>query len=224
MSGDLDIARMEGDMMAAREAAVGVAGVPMLGLRAVRPGAGGRAWLVALEGPAFLCLDDALDPEPSLTRFRDVAQAGLAAELVDDAVDAAALRAFRAPADAMAAWAGDMPAAVEALGRAAAAADELATWREDPRRIIASLIDLDEAAAIQERAHAAYATFAGLTEPLVERQDSLDPALLQGLIEVERAADAAGLGASLGKMLAEAMPGIVEAADEMARAHVTPLQ
>lgn len=224
MSGDLDIARMEGDMMAAREAAVGVAGVPMLGLRAVRPGAGGRAWLVALEGPAFLCLDDALDPEPSLTRFRDVAQAGLAAELVDDAVDAAALRAFRAPAGAMAGWVGDMPAAVEALGRAAAAADDLATWREDPRRIIASLIDLDEAAAIQERAHAAYATFAGLTEPLVERQDSLDPALLQALIEVERAADAAGLGASLGKMLAEAMPGIVEAADEMARAHVTPLQ
>lgn len=224
MSGGLDIARMEGDMMAAREAAVGVAGVPMLGLRAVRPGAGGRAWLVALEGPAFLCLDDALDPEPSLTRFRDVAQAGLAAELVDDAVDAAALRAFRAPADAMAAWVADMPAAVEALGRAAAAADELATWREDPRRIIASLIDLDEAAAIQERAHAAYATFAGLTEPLVERQESLDPALLQALIEVERAADAAGLGASLGKMLAEAMPGIVEAADEMARAHVTPLQ
>lgn len=224
MSGDLDIARMEGDMMAAREAAVGVAGVPMLGLRAVRPGAGGRAWLVALEGPAFLCLDDALDPEPSLTRFRDVAQAGLAAELVDDAVDAAALRAFRAPADAMAGWVGDMPAAVEALGRAAAAADDLATWREDPRRIIASLIDLDEAAAIQERAHAAYATFAGLTEPLVERQGSLDPALLQALIEVERAADAAGLGASLGKMLAEAMPGIVEAADEMARAHVTPLQ
>ena len=39
MSGDLDIARMEGDMMAAREAAVGVAGVPMLGLRPVRPGA-----------------------------------------------------------------------------------------------------------------------------------------------------------------------------------------
>lgn len=224
MSGDLDIARMEGDMMAAREAAVGVAGVPMLGLRAVRPGAGGRAWLVALEGPAFLCLDDALDPEPSLTRFRDVAQAGLAAELVDDAVDAAALRAFRAPADAMAAWVGDMPAAVEALGRAATAADELATWREDPRRIIASLVDLDEAAAIQERAHAAYATFAGLTEPLVERQDSLDPSLLQALIEVERAADAAGLGASLGTMLAEAMPGIVEAADEMARAHVTPLR
>ena len=58
----------------------------------------------------------------------------------------------------------------------------------------------------------------------MERQDSLDPALLQALIEVERAADAAGLGASLGKMLAEAMPGIVEAADEMARAHVTPLQ
>lgn len=224
MSGDLDIARMEGDMMAAREAAVGVAGVPMLGLRPVRPGTGGRAWLVALEGPAFLCLDDALDPETSLARFRDVAQAGLAAELVDDAVDAAALRAFRAPATAMDAFANDLSAAVDALARAADAADELAAWREDPRRVVASLVDLDEAAAIQERAHAAYATFAGVTEPLVERQGSLDPALLQALIEVERAADAAGLGASLGKMLAEGMPGIVEAADEMARAHVTPLR
>ncbi len=224
MSGDLDIARMEGDMMAAREAAVGVAGVPMLGLRPVRPGAGGRAWLVALEGPAFLCLDDALDPEPSLARFRDVAQAGLAAELVDDAVDAHALRAVRPSVEAMAAWATDLPAAVEALGRAADAADELAAWREDPRRVVASLVDIDEAAAVQERAHAAYATFAGLTEPLVERQDSLDAALLQALVDVERASDAAGLGASLGKMLAEAMPGIVEAADEMARAHVTPLR
>jgi len=224
MSGDLDIARMEGDMMAAREAAVGVAGVPMLGLRPVRPGAGGRAWLVALEGPAFLCLDDALDPEPSLARFRDVAQAGLAAELVDDAVDAHALRAVRPSVEAMAAWASELPAAVEALGRAAGAADELAAWREDPRRVVASLVDIDEAATVQERAHAAYATFAGLTEPLVERQDSLDAALLQALVDVERASDAAGLGASLGKMLAEAMPGIVEAADEMARAHVTPLR
>lgn len=224
MSGGLDIARMEGDMMAAREAAVGVAGVPMLGLRAVRPGTGGRAWLVALEGPAFLCLDDALDPEPSLARFRDVAQAGLAAELVDDAVDAATLRAFRSATEAMGPWAADLPAAVEALGRSADAADDLASWREDPRRIIASLVDLDEASAIQERAHAAYATFAGVTEPLVERQGSLDPALLQALVEVERAADAAGLGASLGRMLAEAMPGIIEAADEMARASVTPLR
>lgn len=224
MSGELDIARMEGDMMAAREAAVAVAGVPMLGLRAVQPGTGGRAWLIALEGPAFLCLDDALDPEPTRARVLDVAQAGLAAELADDAIDATALRAFRGPAAAMDAWESDLPAAVAALGRAAEEADALAAWREDPRRIIASLVALDEAAAVQERAHAAYATFAGVTEPLVETQESLDPALIGALVEVERAAEAAGLGASLARMLAEAMPGIVEAADEMARAHVTPLR
>lgn len=224
MSGELDIARMEGDMMAAREAAVAVAGVPMLGLRAVQPGTGGRAWLIALEGPAFLCLDDALDPEPSRARVLDVAQAGLAAELADEAVDAVALRAFRGPAAAMGAWGADLRAAVAALGRAAEEADALAAWREDPRRVVASLVALDEAAAIQERAHAAYATFAGVTEPLVETQESLEPALLGALVEVERAAEAAGLGASLARMLAEAMPGIVEAADEMARAHVTPLR
>ena len=132
MSGELDIARMEGDMMAAREAAVAVAGVPMLGLRAVQPGTGGRAWLIALEGPAFLCLDDALDPEPTRARVLDVAQAGLAAELADEAVDATALRAFRAPAAAMDAWGADLPAAVAALGRAAEEADALAAWREDP--------------------------------------------------------------------------------------------
>ena len=58
----------------------------------------------------------------------------------------------------------------------------------------------------------------------METQESLDPALIGALVEVERAAEAAGLGASLARMLAEAMPGIVEAADEMARAHVTPLR
>lgn len=257
MSGPFDIGSLQRDMDDVRAAAEAIAGRPMLGLRPVDAGTGGRTWLVAFEGPAFLCLDAARDPVRSLARARDVAQVGVAAEAVDDAVDAAALRAVRPEADLLAglvgvaradvagggaggAPTGDVqvgvrggadepprplvaPAAVEALARAARAAERLAEWRDDEARAVASLVALDEAVSLQGRAHAAYATFASLTEPLVERQGELRPDLLAALVGVEQAAAAAGLGASLGAMLGEAMGGIVEAADEMARAHITPL-
>lgn len=211
-------------MGAARDAAEAVAGMPMAGLRAVRPGTGGRAWMVAFDGPRFLCLDDSLEPVADLARARDVAQALLAAEVVDEMVDAAALRAVRAHVEAMAPFEADLPSAVPALRRAADACDELATWRDQPDRIVACLVDIDAAVLIQARAHSAYATFAGLTEPLVARQHELAPELLAALVAVEQAAGDAGLGASLGTVLGEGMPGIVEAADEMAAAHITPLR
>jgi hypothetical protein len=121
-------------------------------------------------------------------------------------------------------WRGELAAAVEALERAAGNATALADWREAPERVIASLVALDAAVALQERAHAAYATFVGVTEPLVERQDQLDSRLLAGLSAVEQAAAAAGLGASLGKLMGQGMGGIAEAADEMAASHLTPLR
>ena len=89
---------------------------------------------------------------------------------------------------------------------------------------MASLVDIDAAVLIQARAHSAYATFAGVTEPLVARQQELAPELLAALVAVEQAASDAGLGMALGKVLGEGMPGIVEAADEMAAAHITPLR
>lgn len=211
-------------MTAARDVAQHLAGRPMAGLRAVRPGTGGVAWMVAFGGPAFLCLDESLQPVDDLARVRDVAQALLAAEVVDEMVDAAALRAVRAQVDALARFDHDIPTAVEALRRAADAAEDLAEWRDDPARIVASLVEIDAATAMQGRAHAAYATFAAVTEPLVARQHELPPDLLESLVAVEQAAADAGLGTSLGGMLGEGMPGIVEAADEMAAAHVTPLR
>ena len=62
-------------MTAARDVAQHLAGRPMAGLRAVRPGTGGVAWMVAFGGPAFLCLDESLQPVDDLARVRDVAQA-----------------------------------------------------------------------------------------------------------------------------------------------------
>lgn len=224
MSGPVDVALLERQMADARDAAQALAGSPMAGLRAVRPGTGGRAWMVAFDGPAFLCLDDALAPVTGIARVRDVAQALLAAEVVDEMVDADALRAVRPHVDALGRYADQLPAAVQALHRAADAADALAAWRDEPGRIVASLVDIDAAALLQQRAYAAYATFAGVTEPLVARQHELDQGLVAALVAVEQAASQAGLGASLGALLGEAMPGFVEAADEMAAAHITPLR
>jgi hypothetical protein len=223
MSG-VDVSRLEDDMRRAAGAAEAVAGRPMLGLRPVRPGTGGLSWLVAFTGPAFLCMDEALRPEQSLARVRDVAQANLASEVVDEIVDADALRALRPHVDVLAGVSPDLPAAVDALRRCADAAEALAHWRDAPERIVASLVDLDEAVLIQARAHAAYATFSSVTEPLVQRQAELPAVLISALVAVEQAASEAGVGASLGGMLGEGMGGIVDAADEMARGHLTPLR
>ena len=106
----------------------------------------------------------------------------------------------------------------------AGAAEDLAEWRDAPERIVASLVAMDAAVGMQERAHAAYATFVGVTEPLVSRQDELDRELLAALASLEQAAGQAGLGASLGKVVGEGMGAIVEAADELAAAHLTPLR
>ena len=95
MSGSLDVLALQDDMGAAQAAAEALAGRPMAGLRAVRPGTGGRAWMVAFDGPEFLCLDHSLAPVDDIARVRDVAQALLAAEVVDEMVDAPALRAMR---------------------------------------------------------------------------------------------------------------------------------
>jgi hypothetical protein len=224
MSGAVDVQGLKVAMEAAADAAEGVAGRPMLGLRPVRPGTGGLSWLVAFTGPAFLCMDELLRPEESLARVRDVAQANLASEVIDEMVDSDALRALRPHVDVLAGAAQGMPAAVDALRRCVDASEALAQWGDAPERIIASLVALDEAVLIQGRAHAAYATFASVTEPLVQRQDELPATLLSALVAVEQAASAAGLGASLGGMLGEGMGGIVEAADEMARGHLTPLR
>lgn len=224
MTGGFDAQALAARMAQARDAAEALAGRPMMGLRAVEPGTGGPCWLVAFDGPAFLCLDDQLRPAQALARVRDVAQASLAAEVVEEMVDAHALRALAPATDALEAWRGDIPAAVEALERSAGQAVALAEWRDAPERVVASLVQLDAAVAMQERAHAAYATFVGVTEPLVERQDELDARLLAALTAVEQAAAAAGLGASLGTMMGQGMGAIAEAADEMAAGHLTPLR
>lgn len=224
MTGGFDAQALASRMAQARDAAEALAGRPMMGLRAVAPGTGGMFWLVAFAGPEFLCLDDHLRAVRARARLRDVAQASLAAEVVEEMVDADALRALLPATQALDAWRGDMPSAVQALDRAAAHALALAAWRDAPERVVASLVQLDAAVAMQERAHAAYATFVGVTEPLVERQDQLDARLLAALTAVEQAAGAAGLGGSLGKMMGQGMGGIAEAADEMAGSHLTPLR
>jgi archaellum biogenesis protein FlaJ (TadC family) len=100
----------------------------------------------------------------------------------------------------------------------------LADWREDPLRVIASLVALDDAIARQDRARAAYASFVGATEPLVAKQDELAPDFVRALGAVESAAAAAGLADALGGVVAAGMDAIEEGADEMTAAHITPLR
>lgn len=222
MSGD-SVTLLLADLTAACDAGQAMVGREVLGLRAVEPGTGGRSYLVAFDGPSFLCLDGSFGAERSLVRVRAVAHAGLVVEHAEALIDPAALRAVGPISVRLAPWEEQVPAAVAALRRAAAAADDLAEWREDPLRAVASLPALDDALIRHERVRGAYAAFVQATDPLVERQDSLDAGLLQVLTEVESVAATAGLAAPLAGFLAQSMQAIGEGADEMVAAILTPL-
>lgn len=223
MSGEA-VDRLVRELGAAAEAAAGISGALPGGARAVEPGHDGRWYLVALEGPAFLCLRADLDPETSFSRVDEVARACLLVESADALLDAAALRALAPAAAGLAPWRPQMEAAVAAIVRAGDAAAHLADWADDPLRAVASVIALDEAIALQDRARAAYASFVGATDPLVGRQGEMDADLVSALGAVENAAAAAGLADSLGSVLAAGIDAIGEGAAEITALHVTPLK
>jgi len=222
VTGD-SVTRLLADLAAARDVGQAMASREALGLRAVEPGTGGRSYVVAFDGPSFLCLDGSFGAERSLVRVRAVAHASLVVEHAEALIDPTALRAVGSTSVRLEPWQDEVPAAVAALRRAAVAADDLAEWREDPLRAVASLPALDDALIRHERLRGAYAAFVQATDPLVERQDSLDVGLLQALTEIESIADTAGLGASLAGFLAQSMQAIGEGADEMVAAILTPL-
>lgn len=209
---------------AARDAAAQVAGRPPLGLRAVESVTGRRSYLCAFEGPAFLCLGPDLAAEPDLRRAREAASASLLWEHFENLVDADALRALVEAIGRLLALGGDPREVSRTLEVVAARALELAAWRDVPSRAVASLPDLDAAAALQERLLGAYRRFLRASEPLVEVQDTLSPDLVAALREVEQAAVRAGAGERLAERLSMAMPECEEGADQVVGAHLTRLR
>ncbi len=112
---------------------------------------------------------------------------------------------------------------MEALETTASRALDLARWRLREERALASLVDMDAASAMHDRVHAAWSLFVRASEPLVERQDSLDRELVTALRAVEQAAGVARVAERLSEMLARAMPDCAEGADQVAAGHLTPL-
>lgn len=205
---------------AARDAAAALAGEAPLGVREVEPVAGRRAYLAAFPGPAFLCLDATLRPEADARRAREAASASLLWEHVEAMVDPAALRDLASAIGRLLALGGDPPEVTGPLETVAARALELAAWREEPLRAVASLPDIDRGAAVQDRLHGAYARFMRASDPLVEVQDTLPEALIAALRDVEEAAGRAGAGDRLADRLAAALPECDEGADQILAASV----
>ncbi len=211
------------DLSAARDAAAAAAGRAPLGVRAVEPAHGGRSYLCAFEGPAFLCLDARLAPERDPRRVREAAAASLLWEQLEALIDAASLRDLAGAIGRLLARGGDPPEVAGSLEVVAARALELARWRDDPLRALASVPELDRAVALQERLVGAYRRFLRASEPLVEVQDRLDAGLVEALGDVERSAGPAGATERLAERLAAALPEGDHGADQMVRAHLTRL-
>jgi hypothetical protein len=208
---------------AARDAAAALAGRPALGVRAVEPAHGRRSYLCAFEGPAFVCLDDRLTAERDARRVREAASASLLWEQVEALVDADALRDLAAAVGRLLARGGDPPEVAASLEVVAARALDLARWRDDPARAVASVPDLDTVTALQERLVGAYRRFLRASEPLVEVQDRLDAGLVDALHDVEQRAGPAGAVERLADRLGAAMPETEDGADQVVRAHLTRL-
>lgn len=210
-------------LVAAREAADEIAGRPSLGLRAVEPG-GGRWYLCAFDGPAFLCLTDGLCPESSARRTRDAAAAGLLYERLEQYLDSDRLRDLVAAVSRVLARGEEGTRTADALAGMAQACLDVAGWMDAPERVIASLPQLDEACRRHEHLRRAYARFVAATDPLVAAQDAIAPDRVAALGGVEEAAGEAGLGESLAQRLGAAMEDCDEAATQVVAAHITPLQ
>lgn len=208
---------------AARDAAAAIVGLPPRGLRAVEPAGGRRSYLCAFDGPAFLCLDENLAPERDARRVREAASASLLWEQVESLVAAAALRDLAEAVGRALARGGDPPEVASSLEVVAARALDLARWRDDPGRALASVPELDRATALQELLVGAYRRFVRASEPLVQVQERLDAGLVEALGDVERSAGPAGAAERLADRLAAALPESEDGADQVVRAHVTRL-
>jgi hypothetical protein len=209
-------------LAAARDAAQAVAGRAPIGLRAVETG-GGRWYLCAFEGPAFLCLDAELRVEASERRAREVACAGLLYERLEQLVDPGRLRELAAAAGRAIARGGERGDVGESLVGLAQAALDLAAWREAPERALASVLELDVGSRLHERVRAAYGRFVAATDPLAAAQDTLPPERVEALRGVEEAAGRAGLGDSLARRLGATIEDCDEGAVQVVAAHLTRL-
>ena len=193
-------------------------------MRAVEPAAGRRSYLVAFEGPAFLCLTGDLRAEMDERRAREAASASLLWETVESLVDSAALRELARAVGRFLAIGGELAAVSQTLETVATRALELAAWRDEPLRALASLPALDDGVALHERLTAAWSLFVRASEPLVDVQDTLSPELIAALRDVEESAGRAGAAERLADRLAGAMPGCEDGADQMVAANLTRLR
>ena len=209
---------------AARDAADRIADRPSLGLRAVEAAPGRSSYVVAFEGPAFLCLAGDLSVETSARRAREAASASLLWEYAEARSTLRLCARWSQAIGRLLALGGEPAEVAEPLEVVAARALELAAWRDDPLRAVASLPDLDVASRLQERLVGAYARFVRASDPLVERQETLDPELLAALRAVEEAAGAAGAGERLAEQLARALEGCDEGAGQMVAANLVRLR
>ncbi len=202
--------------------AAAVVGREPIGVRAVEPSAGERWYLCAFEGPGFLCLDRDHNPENTRRHARHAAGCALLVEHAESLLDPAELDLTAGVAGRVGAVLDD-DEVVEALGALEADVASLSAWRSQPERAIASLPALETAIALHDTARAGFERFIEASEPLVAIQDELPAEVVDGLRDLEEAADRAGLARPLALAVSEAIAVIDAGTQEILDLHLTPL-
>ncbi|MDH3227307.1 MAG: hypothetical protein OEM67_09510 [Thermoleophilia bacterium] len=205
------------------KAALGLVSRGVIGVRAVEPIPGRRWYLCAFDGPAFLCVRRDLAPESRTAQVREVAAGSLLVERAEAIVDAAELKYLAGAAGRLLAAAGDPDDLEESIQLVAHRALQLAAWRESVQREVASVAALDSAVSLHESFAKAYGAFVALSQPLVERQDELEPNVISSLRVFEKAAGRAGVGEPLASRLGATIGDCDEGATQVVVAHLLPL-
>lgn len=212
------------ELTQAAHAARDAAGRTPIGVRAVEPLDGRRWYLAAFAGPEFLCLDRDLATEGERRRVHAAASASLLVETVEALLPPDDLRYFSEAGARLIALDTPTPGLDAALQHTGQDTLALLAWREHPQREVASVAAVDAGVALQERVYTSYGRYVSASEPLVARQDQLEPDLVSALRVYEEAAGRAGAGEKLASRLGDLMMDCEEGAQEIVAAHLTPLR
>ena len=206
----------------AQATAARIVGETPLGVRAVEPAVGRRAYLCAFTGPRFLCLDSAMVVARDAAAVRSSAACALLVEHAEGLVDGGE---FDVLASACASLAGAVEAQelTQVLGGLEQTARQISVWCSAPQRAIASLPAVDHVVTLHDGARRLYERFVESTEPLVEMQDRLADELVAALRDVEEGAARCGLTQPLANAIAQAMAALDAGAQEMLDVHAVPL-
>lgn len=170
--------------------------------------------MFALADGTVGCLDQQTQVEGDDIAIRDTLRTAMLVEHCEELLDLAELQVLEQASVKLLPHTDD-PAVRHTVSQLADAVGAAIVWRSSPQRAVARVGDLDDAVTLHSAMHRAYLAFVAATDPLVPVQDTLTPAFLDALRDLELACGGPRINAPLTPALVGALEGIDAGVDEL---------